>query len=59
MKYLPVNRVDIQQGHCTLAGFIGEQEVLTKHQGRDWTIAPGASLQDIVTVSIALLEFLE
>ena len=53
------NRVDIRQGKYTLSAWIGNQPILSKHKGRDWTVEPGAELSDVITAAITLLDFIE
>ena len=53
-----INRVDIDQGEFTLSASIDNQLVLTLIEGKDWTVAPGADLGDLVTAGCALIDFL-
>jgi hypothetical protein len=52
-----IGRVDVHRGQHVLTTYIGDKPVLTRHRGRDWTIAEGATLGDIITAAVALLEF--
>ena len=56
VKYHQMGRIDIHRGDHVVSTFLGEQPILSKHRGGEWTVAEGVDLGDLILAASALLD---